>query len=560
MSSLWTVQQDIHKHSVEWFQSIQSTQDTAWTLVPVTSPPIDLFFLEQYTKQPFAKIRNTQQSIVLHRPKINNNNVCFDFKTREYCSSESSLSGSYMHAPTGQSIRVTNVPQSVLPFTLPSYFQDSPATSLLLLLQTILAVAYWNARLSPTTVGLLVDNDNVEEPWRLLTGATAHFDVWHLGMNMMTLSSLGTALEKKRIGSIAFLATNMSMIVYTGILWWAFQLLRARRFPPTTNQHPIPTVGYSGVLFAWLVVLSMEQGTVCPIFFLPQLCLSSVPVWGGFSIHPGPLIQLVLMQLLLPRASWTGHLAGIVVGFIYQWRILPVSLCWWPSISVPVVHFLWCLRQNRQRFLSQRPGLSSRGLLYMGIAHGFLWVASILTLGGFVSILTLEYLIVVLWWHSTRSDDTTMARGYVLLAVLVLVSDAMTAGAWMVVLRPAWTSMIASVMTLFFRTVALLVSLVWTVHSHRHRLYQEEQPGIFYYVFHWTVLKPAQGILVATSFIRKTSLEESSLSSWDHLGAGRRLGGTHAQEMVQLIWNGIYSVCLPPVGKEVPLRGIVAYT
>jgi membrane associated rhomboid family serine protease len=513
--------------AAEWFQSsVKSTQD-ALTLIPVAAPPIDLLSLEHYIKQPSA--RNTQQQMTLRRSKTNES-ICCEHGTGEYCSlGSSTFSGIYIHASSRASIRITRVTTPQIPFTLPSYLKKSPATSFLLLFQTILALAYWNTRLPPSAVGLLYHQ--VDEPWRWFTGATAHFDIWHFGMNMMTLSSLGTALEHKKVGSMAFFATNLSMMLYTGILWWMFQWLV--RSNSSTSSHPsVPTVGYSGVLFAWLVVLSMEQGTVCPVFFLPDLCFSAVPLGGGFSIHPGPLIQLAMMQLLLPRASWTGHLAGIVVGFVYQWRILPDAL-WWPAISIPLMLFLWCLRHDSQRFLSRRNGSYSSYFMFIGIALCLAWMSSLLTLDGGFSNLSLEYLILVLWWFSTRSDDTTMARGFVVVAVLILVTDAMTAGAWMVMVRPVWGFMISSILTLVLRTVILMTSLVWMIHS--HRLYQERSSGIFYYALHFTVLRPVRQILLVIGNAEKKSSQESLPSSWDHLGAGRRLGGTRDHDMIQLI-------------------------
>ncbi|GAX23971.1 rhomboid domain-containing protein 1 [Fistulifera solaris] len=523
--SLWVVTQGDNP-GAEWFQSSVKTTQDALTLIPVAAPPIDLLSLEHYyMKQP--SVRDTQQQMTLRRSNTNDN-ICSEYKAREYCSSRSSsFSGSYIHASSGASMRITLVTTPPIPFSLPSYLKDSPATSFLLLLQTILALTYWNARLSPSAVGLLFGQ--VNEPWRWFTGAMAHFDVWHLGMNMMTLSSLGTALEYKRVGSMAFFATSLSMTLFTGILWWILQWLL--RF--SSSNHPsIPTVGYSGVLFAWLVVLSMEQGSFCPVFFLPDLCFSAVSLGGGFSIHPGPLIQLVMMQLLLPRASWTGHLAGIVVGFVYQWRLLSDAL-WWPAISIPFMHFLWCLQQDRTRFLSRRRGFCSSNFIFLGMTHCFAWMCSLLELGGGLSKFSLEYLILVLWWFSTRSDDTTMARGYAVVALFILVTDAMTAGAWMVMLRPVWGFMLPSILTLVCRTVVSMITLVWMIHS--HLLYQETPSGIFYYALNWTVLKPTREILMAIDVAEKNSVQESLPSSWNHLGAGRRLGGTRDHDMVRLI-------------------------
>ncbi|GAX18737.1 hypothetical protein FisN_26Hh028 [Fistulifera solaris] len=520
LSSFWVVTQG---DTAEWFQnSVQVSQD-ALTLFPVAAPPIDLLSLDHYYMNQ-SSARRTQQPMTLRRSKPNES-VCCEYETREYCSS-GSFSGTYIHATSGASMRVSRVnPPQV---SLPSYLQNSPATSFLLLFQTILAVTYWNARLAPSAVGLIYHQ--VDEPWRWFTGATAHFDVWHFGMNMMTLSSLGTALEHKKVGSMAFFASNLTMMLFSGILWWMLQWLLLRS---TSNHQPsIPTVGYSGVLFAWLVVLSMEQGTVCPVFFLPDLCFSAVSLGGGFSIHPGPLIQLVMMQLLLPRASWTGHLAGIVVGFVYQWRLLPDAL-WWPAISIPFAHFVWCLQQDRTRYLSRRRGSNSSNFILIAIAHCFAWICSVFALGGCLSKLSLEYLILVVWWFSTRSDDTTMARGYAVVALFILVTDVMTAGAWMVMLQPVWGFMIPSILTLVFRTVVSMITLVSMIHS--HRLYQETSSGIFYYALNWTVLKPTREILKAIDVAEKNSVQESLPSSWDHLGAGRRLGGTRDHDMVRLI-------------------------
>ena len=103
----------------------------------------------------------------------------------------------------------------------------------------------------------------------------------------------------------------------------------------STIQFP-NMVGFSGILFAWMVVSTLQtQQRTCPIPVFPDLCFDVYTV-GGFSISLGPLVQLVFLQMILPRASFIGHLAGIIVGFAWHWNFLP-SLEWiQPCILYPL--------------------------------------------------------------------------------------------------------------------------------------------------------------------------------------------------------------------------------
>ena len=78
------------------------------------------------------------------------------------------------------------------------FLRRRPTTSLLLLLNISLAFFYWNYRtVSPPeiakTYGRLLPPHH--ELWRCVTGPTAHFDIWHLAFNCMSLHSLGVELE-----------------------------------------------------------------------------------------------------------------------------------------------------------------------------------------------------------------------------------------------------------------------------------------------------------------------------------------------------------------------------
>ena len=83
-----------------------------------------------------------------------------------------------------------------------------------------------------------------------------------------------------------------------------------------------------------------EQQQSCPILFLPNLCFDtwSINLFGTTSttirVNVAPLVQLIVVQVMLPRVSFTGHLAGIIVGFLWPF----LSLEWMqPSILYPVL-------------------------------------------------------------------------------------------------------------------------------------------------------------------------------------------------------------------------------
>lgn len=90
-------------------------------------------------------------------------------------------------------------------------------------------------------------------------------------------------------------------------------------------------IGYSCVLFAWIVVISIKMDKFCPILFLPDVCFNNfwIPlnlISYGFlkplPINFGPIILLFITKLILPRSSFIGHLSGIIIGYPLAWGAL----------------------------------------------------------------------------------------------------------------------------------------------------------------------------------------------------------------------------------------------
>lgn len=212
-----------------------------------------------------------------------------------------------------------------------------------------LYLLYWQRKVPVTTVALNVQL-LLGDLGRALTGNLAHFEIWHLGVNMMSASALGADMALERsLGSIPLFLLTLSWIplttiVVVGLLWTKTKWLSRDTTSSSTSTiasamvSSFPNmVGFSGILFAWMVVATLQsQQRSCPVFFLPNLCFDVYQI-GGFSVSLGPLVQLVVLQVILPRASFVGHLAGIVVGFLFHWRIQP-SLEWsQPCLLFPAI-------------------------------------------------------------------------------------------------------------------------------------------------------------------------------------------------------------------------------
>mmetsp|Transcript_43566 Transcript_43566/g.52239 ORF Transcript_43566/g.52239 Transcript_43566/m.52239 type:complete len:742 (-) Transcript_43566:34-2259(-) len=209
---------------------------------------------------------------------------------------------------------------------------QTPSTIILVFINTYLAFRYWNDRVSPSNVGKIYNKIVVEKQlWRCFTGAFAHFELLHLGWNMMSLVALGEALENVLYDSIAFLHINLSLVILTSIFMMGVMTVQIRQQQQGQmisggGAGEGVTVGYSGVLFALMTIVALEQERSCPLPFFPDLCFETYTLFSFFKVNASPLAQLIFMQVVIPRVSFVGHLAGIVCGFILHWNLLIPNL------------------------------------------------------------------------------------------------------------------------------------------------------------------------------------------------------------------------------------------
>lgn len=189
---------------------------------------------------------------------------------------------------------------------------------------------------------------------RAFSGNLSHFEIWHLGLNAMSLLSLGEALEYDGDslamgGSIGLLLWTSSFVVLVAVGVVGLYVID-RRFAMwySGTTRPFPSmVGFSGVLFAWSVARTLSLSNyqqICPIPLLSSVCFSTYTLAGGFRFSWGPIVQLVFVQILLhKRVSFVGHLSGTIVGFLWHWGVLPPLEISQPCVLYPI---LWMIGKS----------------------------------------------------------------------------------------------------------------------------------------------------------------------------------------------------------------------
>eukprot|EP01112_Ceratiomyxa_fruticulosa_P019733 TRINITY_DN6525_c0_g1_i1.p1 TRINITY_DN6525_c0_g1~~TRINITY_DN6525_c0_g1_i1.p1 ORF type:complete len:256 (-),score=25.74 TRINITY_DN6525_c0_g1_i1:251-1018(-) len=154
-------------------------------------------------------------------------------------------------------------------------------------------------RLPPESICFSYEKVLVQkEAWRIFTSSFGHFTLPHLLLNMLSLWSC--RYLEIMYGSIVFLKYCFLLLVLsmvTIIVVYHALIFMFRK----ENYFSSLSVGYSCVVFGLMTI---------------QACLQNQVVLAGFSIPPFlfPFVPLVLTSLIVPNASFIGHLSGIIVG------------------------------------------------------------------------------------------------------------------------------------------------------------------------------------------------------------------------------------------------------
>jgi membrane associated rhomboid family serine protease len=138
------------------------------------------------------------------------------------------------------------------------------------------------------------------EYWRIVTSAFSHYEIFHIAANIGSSWASG-ALEVE-VKSPQFLIYIVILTLSSGLL---DSLIRHFFLPNTTDTF---SLGYSGVVCGLMAVMSTYRS---------YLNLFGLQIPWSFM----PFANIILIQILIPRVSFIGHLSGVLVGFLIRWHI-----------------------------------------------------------------------------------------------------------------------------------------------------------------------------------------------------------------------------------------------
>ena len=143
--------------------------------------------------------------------------------------------------------------------------------------------------------------------WRpLFYSAFTHGSDTHLYFNMASFMWKAATLEE-RFGSAYFLYMTFVFTFLTGVLYVGTGVLMAELLNDWTHMQSC-AVGFSGVIFALKVVTTHLQPP-------GRSYVMGIPIPSRLACWA----ELVLISVLVPNASFIGHLAGILVGLAFVW-------------------------------------------------------------------------------------------------------------------------------------------------------------------------------------------------------------------------------------------------
>ncbi|KAH3763696.1 rhomboid-like protein [Pelomyxa schiedti] len=148
--------------------------------------------------------------------------------------------------------------------------------------------------------------------YTLFTFNWFHQGILHLLMNMMAFYFMSCTLEHRtgtlRYSWLLFIMGVLGGLIHVGVSY----------FLSLIGLVSLKTcgVGYSGVIFGVLVIECHLSETL------------SRSVFGFFTVPSKlyPWILLALMQIIIPNASFLGHMAGIFTGYLYLFGLLELIL------------------------------------------------------------------------------------------------------------------------------------------------------------------------------------------------------------------------------------------
>lgn len=215
---------------------------------------------------------------------------------------------------------------------------QKPASSSIIGLCTAIWFYIQKKNIGYANVGLSYETAIAGHYWRIITSAFSHISVLHLLFNMSALWSLGVVeqLGHMGLGMEFYLHYTLVLVVLSGVLVLGAYHVLIQKFKLEYFRR-VTAVGYSCVVFGWMTILAVKQ----PSSKLNLFGVLSLPI--SFA----PFESLVFTSIIVPQASFIGHLSGIVVGYSIAWGLIHGMNNYWAVTMLGWIVLVFVLSLKR---------------------------------------------------------------------------------------------------------------------------------------------------------------------------------------------------------------------
>jgi len=212
--------------------------------------------------------------------------------------------------------------------------REKPITSMVIIICSTMWMLITQRRWGYDTLGTSYQKVIIDsEYWRTIVSQFSHIDFMHLVMNMSSLWSLGFVETMPRLGKMYYIKVTLLLLVFSkvvtlGLYYCLIKVLRRGYY------RRVVSVGYSSVVFGWMSNLAIVR---------PRNGRYSLMGLPSIPMSMAPFASLILTSMMIPKASFWGHLGGILVGYMigfgwFDWLNLfwIASLGFWTGLGILV--------------------------------------------------------------------------------------------------------------------------------------------------------------------------------------------------------------------------------